>query len=152
MSFISDLKVLFGCMCVKEEKWWLQGKGIFCTVSTSADKWMSPELHIACVVSCPLFSSAYTESVWENELHFAFINYFTVLWKQSDWSLFAQAMTSGGVSGAGAFFFLSWKESRGEGGSSCSADIACLPALVPTDTKTNIRERNESNFAPPHLF
>lgn len=51
-----------------------------------------------------------------------------------------------------AFFFLSRKESRGEGGSSCSADIACFPALVPTDTKTNIRERNESNFAPPHLF
>jgi len=56
-------------------------------------------------------------------------------------------MTSKGVTGAGTCFS-NWEKSRreaaaAESGCSSSADTIHFPGLMPTKTKTNIKERNE---------
>lgn len=125
---------------------WQDGKRIFCSVNTITEKRTSLELQTAWLLSCPLFSPANAESVQENELHFPIVNYFVAIWGQAYSAFLAQVMTSKGVTGAGTFL-LNWKksrrEARAESGCSTSADASHFPALTPTDTKTNIKERNE---------
>lgn len=86
----------------------------------------------------------YTESVQENDLHFPIINYFVAMGGQSYSAFLAQVLASKGMSGAGTFL-LNWKKSRRKVAvqirCSCSADASHFPALMPTDTKTNIKEK-----------
>lgn len=108
-------------------------------------KWMSPELHIACVVLC---SHQRTLRV-SGKMNFILPLLTTLLSSES--SLIGPFLprwwqVQGLVELALLFSKLKGikrKESRGESGSSCSADAACFRALVPTDTKTNIREMNQ---------
>lgn len=106
------------------------------------------------VLACVHPSCQCTLSVQENSLHFP-INSFVAMEGQPHSAFLARAMTSKGVSGAGTFL-LEWEKSRrktaAQIGHSCSADACFFPALMLTDTKTNIKERNKWNVCASMLF
>lgn len=122
-------------------------RGFFCWVSTSADKRTSLELHTAFFISCPSFSPAYMLRVSRtmnciSPLLTTLLSYEGSLtrpslpgsWQVKEWVELA-------------YFILKWKKSRkaaaAEIGCSSSLDTSHFPALMPTDTKTNIKERNK---------
>lgn len=90
----------------------------------------------------------YTESVQENDLNFPIINYFVAMEGQPYSAFLAQAMASKGVSKG--TFLLNWKKSRRKTsakiGHFCSVDASFFPALMLTDTKTNMKEENNSSM------